>query len=498
MSLIEIGILCAVGVILLSLIIFLKLYFNGMTQKELGSFQTSLIFFTVVCGLFFFTNNYYDSYFHFHINRFDSTELVQILWWIALFFILKNSVGYFIWYKTFEKNNILVPKIFKDLVGLLLMLAILAGIIHFVFKSSLFSLFAASGFLAIILGYSAQSVLGDVFSGIALNLNRQFKVGDYVKILGISNSDFIGQIIQTNTRFVQLLTINGDSLTIPNSLVAKQPVFNLSEPDPFLQYNFDISVSSSITPVIAKNLLLQSAEEAVNVLDKPEPYALLISMKDQEYMYQLNVTTCEVNEKKVLNEVLSIFWYKCKRELLKIANDESTGRLEFSKDDIIELLKKVDIFSVLHNDELKMIVDESVCLSFGPLERILKFGQHNRSIFVILKGGVDVYITNLESLPESKVASLQEATYFGEMSLLTGAPCSASIYANQESLLIEISKYVMKNLFKARPELMEKMSEVIVQRELVNKEMTEKEIVEKNMNKEMVTPLLNLIRTIFS
>jgi len=145
-----------------------------------------------------------------------------------------------------------------------------------------------------------------------------------------------------------------------------------------------------------------------------------------------------------------------------------------------------------------MIVDESVCLSFGPLERILKFGQHNRSIFVILKGGVDVYITNLESLPESKVGSLQEATYFGEMSLLTGAPYSASIYANQESLLIEISKYVMKNLFKARPELMEKMSEVIVQRELVNKEMTEKEIVEKNMNKEMVTPLLNLIRTIFS
>jgi hypothetical protein len=318
----------------------------------------------------------------------------------------------------------------------------LAGIIHFVFAHSVLSLFTASGFLAIVLGYSAQSVLADVFSGIALNLFKQFKVGDFVKILGIYGAEFIGKVTQINTRFVEIVTINGDSLTIPNSLVAKQPVFNLSEPEPYIEYNFDITASNIISPSIIKDLLVKSAEEAATVLEKPSPYAFLISMKGSEYTYQLHVTTMEVNEQKVLNEVLSIFWYKCRRKNLKISNNEFAEVIDFSKDDMKQVLKKVDIFSILNHDELNMLVEKSICSSFGPPERILKFGQQNRSMFVILKGGVDIYIVNPELLFESKIASLEEATYFGEMSLLTGAPCSASIYANQESLIIEISQQI--------------------------------------------------------
>jgi small-conductance mechanosensitive channel len=498
MSLLEIGVLSAVGVILLSLIIFLKVYFHRIVQKELRSFQISLIFFIVVSCFLFITNVYYQSYFKMKINQFDSTEIIQIIWWISLFFLLKNGSSYFIWFKTFEKNNVLVPKIFKDLISLLYLILTLAGIIHFVFAHSVLSLFTASGFLAIVLGYSAQSVLADVFSGIALNLFKQFKVGDFVKILGIYGAEFIGKVTQINTRFVEIVTINGDSLTIPNSLVAKQPVFNLSEPEPYIEYNFDITASNIISPSIIKDLLVKSAEEAATVLEKPSPYAFLISMKGSEYTYQLHVTTMEVNEQKVLNEVLSIFWYKCRRKNLKISNNEFAEVIDFSKDDMKQVLKKVDIFSILNHDELNMLVEKSICSSFGPPERILKFGQQNRSMFVILKGGVDIYIVNPELLFESKIASLEEATYFGEMSLLTGAPCSASIYANQESLIIEISQQIMKDLFTARPELMEQISQVIVQRELMNKELTEKEKMELNMKKEMVTPLLNLIRTIFS
>jgi small-conductance mechanosensitive channel/CRP-like cAMP-binding protein len=498
MSLIEIGVLCAVGVILLSFIVFLRLCFIHTKQKELRSFQTSLIFFIVCSVILLLTHVYYESFFHVKIHRFDSTELVAILWWIVLFFVVKNTVAYFVWFKTFEKNNILVPKIFKDLTSLALMIIILAGVIHFVFSGSVLSLFTASGFLAIILGYSAQSVLGDVFSGIALNLFKQFKVGDYIKILGIYGVEFIGKVVQINTRFVEIVTINGNSLTIPNSLVAKQAVFNLSEPDPYIEYNFDINVSNTISPVIIKNLLAESAEEAVSVLEKPAPYALLISMKGSEYTYQLHITTTEVNEKIVLNEVLSIFWYKCRREHIKISNNEFAEIIHFSQDQVKAILKQVDIFSMLTNDELQNLIEESQCLSFGPPERILKYRQQNRNMFVILKGGVDVYITDPELSFESKVASLDETKYFGEMSLLTGAACSASVYANQESLILEISQYVMKNLFTARPELMEQISQIIVQRELMNKEMTEKEKKELNMKKEMVTPLMNLIRTIFA
>ena len=55
--------------------------------------------------------------------------------------------------------------------------------------------------LAIILGLALRSTLGDVFSGIALNLNRPYEVGDWI----VLNDGTEGRVVETNWRATHLL-----------------------------------------------------------------------------------------------------------------------------------------------------------------------------------------------------------------------------------------------------------------------------------------------------
>jgi CRP-like cAMP-binding protein len=84
-----------------------------------------------------------------------------------------------------------------------------------------------------------------------------------------------------------------------------------------------------------------------------------------------------------------------------------------------------------------------------------------------VNGTVEVYITT-PTQEQVIVTTLVAGQYFGEMSLLTGEPVSASVILKTESSIIEINHENMETLFAQRPELMSKMSEVVVLRKLQN------------------------------
>ena len=87
-------------------------------------------------------------------------------------------------------------------------------------------LLAASGVIAIVLGLALQSTLGDVFSGIVLNIAKPYSPGDWV----ILDDGLQGRVIETNWRATQILTGSNDLATVPNSVIAKGKLTNASHP----------------------------------------------------------------------------------------------------------------------------------------------------------------------------------------------------------------------------------------------------------------------------
>ena len=115
-------------------------------------------------------------------------------------------------------------------------------------------LLATSGALAIIIGLALQSSLGDVFSGIVLNIERPYRVGDWI----ILDDSVQGKVIETNWRATHILTGNQDVAIVPNSVIAKSKLVNCSTPTKIHGASIRVRLEPSLTPAAGCNLLKEA------------------------------------------------------------------------------------------------------------------------------------------------------------------------------------------------------------------------------------------------
>jgi len=151
----------------------------------------------------------------------------KVLWWLISAILLKMAVERFFWLPLEEKTERTVPNLMRFLTALLIYTLTLFAIMAFVFERPITSLLATSGVLAMIIGLAIQMNLSNIFSGIALNAERSFRIGDWVKIGSFDE----GKIFNMNWRVTQIETRRGYILSIPNSTVSNSDIHNFSYPD---------------------------------------------------------------------------------------------------------------------------------------------------------------------------------------------------------------------------------------------------------------------------
>jgi CRP-like cAMP-binding protein len=120
--------------------------------------------------------------------------------------------------------------------------------------------------------------------------------------------------------------------------------------------------------------------------------------------------------------------------------------------DLRELLAGTALFSLLRDDELDTLARTARPLTFGPLERIIVQGQDGDSLFVVVEGTVEVMLRRADGR-EVNLGTRPRGTVLGEMSLLTGAPRSATVRAVDGALVYEIGERQYEPILAARPEL---------------------------------------------
>jgi CRP-like cAMP-binding protein len=74
-------------------------------------------------------------------------------------------------------------------------------------------------------------------------------------------------------------------------------------------------------------------------------------------------------------------------------------------------------------------------------------------IFVLYNGLLEVFVPGSSLGEMVQVAQISPGQFFGEMSLLTGEPRSATIKAITRSSCFEISKQHILTILKERPEI---------------------------------------------
>jgi potassium efflux system protein len=134
--------------------------------------------------------------------------------------------------------------------------------------------------------------LRDVFSNYAgeiyLRVRRPFNEGDFIKIGRVS-----GRVMSINSQDVELVSVKGERIVVPNQFFLKYPVVNVSSTTPS---SIELKVFlKEVVPEEARKMVMEALNEIRPELFE-EPKIVSISMKDGKTEIDLSLSV--VNQQK--------------------------------------------------------------------------------------------------------------------------------------------------------------------------------------------------------
>jgi small-conductance mechanosensitive channel len=105
--------------------------------------------------------------------------------WITAAVAVIQLVQVFVWEQLVaEYLGAPVPRLIRDMVAGIIMIIAVAGVLKGVFGKEINGILATSGLLGIVLGFSLQTIILDVFTGLAIHFDRPFSTGEWIRIYG--------------------------------------------------------------------------------------------------------------------------------------------------------------------------------------------------------------------------------------------------------------------------------------------------------------------------
>lgn len=191
----------------------------------------------------------------------------RVLWWTHLAWAVIGVMHIYIAIDRRPREAHLL----QDLFVALAYLGVALSILGFVFGAPVGTLVATSGVVAVILGLALQNTLGDVFSGIALTLGRSHAIGDWI----VLSDGTEGRVVETNWRATNLLTGAHNLVVLPNSLLAKLSLTNLSRPDETHWISQSVRIAASQGPQDSIETLRGMLRACDEILRDPAPIVAL-------------------------------------------------------------------------------------------------------------------------------------------------------------------------------------------------------------------------------
>jgi CRP-like cAMP-binding protein len=122
----------------------------------------------------------------------------------------------------------------------------------------------------------------------------------------------------------------------------------------------------------------------------------------------------------------------------------------------------VDLFAPLTAAERASLASCLRRAAYGSGEEIIRQGDQGDSLFVILRGLVEVRVSRGEE--QEVVNTLGAGRIFGEMSLLTGEPRSATVRAIDDVEVVPVTAEAFRRIVAGNPAVLEAMAGVINRR----------------------------------
>ncbi|MFW5771405.1 MAG: cyclic nucleotide-binding domain-containing protein [Spirochaetota bacterium] len=397
------------------------------------------------------------------------TRIRTILLWLIFARIVVQAVDLFIWKGMVKRRTGMdVPNILHNLVRIGVYLLAIYGIMTFVFDRPVTGLLVSSGIIAGVIGLSMQTTLGDIFAGIALSIEKPYRINDWIEM----EDGTLGKVVDINWRSTRLLSWNSSIYVIPNGKAMSATIHNYNLPDRIYCTWFKIEIAPEISPVLVRRVLLEAALSCKKVLKEPPPAVRLSDGSKRPYLYSVFVYFDDYPTYFAARDDLFMeIWNYCQKAgitpppTVHEVNYFTGERSEVSEPGLDELISNVEIFSPLTKEERDELLKGVSLISFRENEVIVREGDTGDSLMILTAGVISVSRRDSYGKPV-ELERLGTGDCFGENSLLTGERRSATIVALTDCQAMEFSREDLAPILEKRPEIIEELAKVMASRKL--------------------------------
>jgi small-conductance mechanosensitive channel/CRP-like cAMP-binding protein len=310
---------------------------------------------------------------------------------------------------------------------------------------------------AVVIGFALQDTLGNLFAGLAIQVEKPFRVGDWVTI---SAQD--GLVSEITWRATKMRTKAGNLVVVPNSVLAKDTITNYSEPTRQQRIHVEVGASYDTPPNVVKAVIHDALRDATEISHERATEVLLVDFAASAITYRVRfwIGDFEADE-RVKDRVRSLIYYAFRRHgitipypiQVQLTQAEASLPAPAAAVDA-ELLFSVPMFSMLSEQERGEILKVARTVLYSAREVIVRQDDAGGSLFVIRRGDAAVTLAGTAG----QVAQLHAGDMFGEMSLLTGAPRNATVSAVTDCELFEIDAEGFRRVVLANPTVLDRVT----------------------------------------
>lgn len=336
------------------------------------------------------------------------------------------------------------------------------------------SLAVIAGGLGIGVGFGLQKIIENFISGLTLLLERNLKVGDFIEIEGET-----GYLSKISLRSVIVRTFEGNDIVLPNNYLTSNKVVNWSLDSFKARVKIPVVVAYGTNPLLVTEVLLKSAYMESTVCQEPAPEVLNKSFGDNPYgsmKFELRVWVERIDNRiGTINSLNYIIEYNLRQHGIRIPFpqiwlrnlevlnadgwSENSHLQDFYNREIVgrkerplllqDLLRQVPYFENFTEIELRQLIQSGHRRKLPASEVLFREGDPGDAFYVILSGAVEVIAEKINKV----LVVLPAGKCLGEVALILGIPRTATVKAQEDSLLFAIDRKSFEKLLQANPDL---------------------------------------------
>jgi CRP-like cAMP-binding protein len=334
---------------------------------------------------------------------------------------------------------------------------------------------ATGAVVTAVIGLALQDTLGNVVGGLALQLDSTVRVGDWIRV-----TDITGRVVEIRWRSTSIETSGWETVILPNSVLTRSQVVVLGRrtgESPRVRNSVAFSVDFRTPPTQVIDVVLRAlaAHPIDNVAANPPVECILVDLDSSAARYAVRFWILDAGRDSSTDSVMRTrVYFALTRAGIPLAipahavflTEDSKERRRDKEDQErarrVTALSEIDLLRDLSQQERGELTDWLQRAPFAKGEVLTREGADAHHLYLITKGRVSV--RTKQGTQDKEVAQLGPGQCFGEMSLLTGEPRSATIVALSEVECYRLHADAFRRLLERRGDLAAKMAATLAER----------------------------------